>query len=185
MLVNWLVVNFDDWVMVEVIFGGFLVWVCGGDVDIVVMGVDIDLIVNGIMVGINSIYYVWDGQVILLGILWVGLWIYLVVCGGVCVEFVLGLCSYDVMLVIGLLLLWVGDVLLVGEYIDDYFEFDQVLVVVIEEYLVELWVVFGLCDDWLVDLDVLVYIIWMVFNCSDCVGMWLQGCLLQYCWLDW
>lgn len=174
-LANRLVANPDDWATVEVTFGGFSARVRGGDVDIAVTGADTDPTVNGIMVGTNSIHHVRDGQVISLGTPRAGLRTYLAVRGGVCVEPVLGSRSYDVMSAIGPSPLRAGDVLPVGEHTDDYPELDQAPVAAIEEHLVELRVVPGPRDDWLVDPDALVHTIWMASNRSDRVGMRLQG----------
>lgn len=183
-LANRLVANPDDWATVEVTFGGFSARVRGGDVDIAVTGADTDPTVNGIMVGTNSIHHVRDGQVISLGTPRAGLRTYLAVRGGVCVEPVLGSRSYDVMSAIGPSPLRAGDVLPVGEHTDDYPELDQAPVAAIEEHLVELRVVPGPRDDWLVDPDALVHTIWMASNRSDRVGMRLQGRPLQHRWPD-
>ncbi len=68
----------------------------------------------------------------------------------------------------------------VGEHTDDYPELDQAPVAAISKHLVELLVVPGPHDDWLVDPDALVHTIWMASNRSDRVGMRLEGRPLQH-----
>jgi biotin-dependent carboxylase-like uncharacterized protein len=183
-LANRLVANPDDRATVEVTFGGFCARVRGGDVDIAVTGADTDPTVNGIEFGTNSIHHVRDGQVISLGAPLAGLRTYLAVRGGIGVEPVLGSRSYDVMSAIGPAPLRSGDVLPVGEHTDDYPELDQAPVAAISKHLVELLVVPGPRDDWLVDPDALVHTIWMASNRSDRVGMRLEGRPLQHRWPD-
>ncbi|HYB81042.1 MAG TPA: 5-oxoprolinase/urea amidolyase family protein [Mycobacterium sp.] len=183
-LANRLVANPDDRATVEVTFGGFAARVCGGDVDIAVTGADTDPTVNGIKFGTNSIHHVRDGQVIALGAPRAGLRTYLAVRGGICVEPVLGSRSYDVMSAIGPAPLKTGDQLPVGEHTSDYPELDQAPVAAICEHLVELMVVPGPRDDWLVNPDALVHTIWMASNRSDRVGMRLEGRPVQYRYPD-
>jgi biotin-dependent carboxylase-like uncharacterized protein len=105
---------------------------------------------------------------------------YLAVRGGIDVTPVLGSRSYDVMSAIGPLPLQNGDVLPVGEHTDEYPELDQAPVAPISDHLVELLVVPGPRDDWLVDPDALVHTIWMASDRSDRVGMRLEGRPLRY-----
>ncbi len=183
-LANRLVANPDDRATVELTFGGFSARVRGGDIDIAVTGADTTPTVNGTMVGTNSIHHVRDGQVISLGAPLAGLRTYLAVRGGIGVEPVLGSRSYDVMSAIGPAPLRSGDVLPVGEHTDDYPQLDQAPVAAISKHLVELLVVPGPRDDWLVDPDALVHTVWMASNRSDRVGMRLEGRPLQYRWPD-
>jgi biotin-dependent carboxylase-like uncharacterized protein len=183
-LANRLVANPDDRATVEVTFGGFSARVRGGDVDIAVTGADTNPAVNGKVFGTNSIRHVRDGQVISLGAPRAGLRTYLAVRGGVCVEPVLGSRSYDVMSAIGPSPLAPGDQLPVGRHTNDYPELDQAPVAAISERLVELLVVPGPRDDWLVDPDALVHTIWMASNRSDRVGMRLEGRPLQHRYPD-
>lgn len=183
-LANRLVANPDDRATVEVTFGGFSARVRGGDIDIAVTGADTSPTLNGIKFGTNSIQHVRDGQVISFGAPRAGLRTYLAVRGGICVEPVLGSRSYDVMSAIGPSPLQAGDELPVGEHSNDYPELDQAPVAPICEQLVELMVVPGPHDDWLVDPDALVHTIWMASNRSDRVGMRLEGRPLQYRWPD-
>ncbi len=88
-----------------------------------------------------------------------GLRTYLAVRGGICVEPVLGSRSYDVMSGIGPSPLGAGDRLPVGPHTNDYPELDQAPVAAISEHLVELQVVPGRRDDWLVNPDALVHTI--------------------------
>ena len=181
-LANRLVANPDDRATVEVTFGGFSARVRGGDVDVAVTGADTDPTVNGIKFGTNSIHHVRDGQVISLGAPRAGLRTYLAVRGGICVEPVLGSRSYDVMSAIGPSPLRVGDRLPVGEHTDDYPELDQAPVAAIAEHLVELMVVPGPRDDWLVDPDALVHTIWMASNRSDRVAQICPGQQVRLHW---
>jgi biotin-dependent carboxylase-like uncharacterized protein len=178
-LANRLVANPDDRATIEVTFGGLSVRV-RGHVEIAVTGADTDPRVDGILFGTNSIQHVRDGQVISLGTPRSGVRSYLAVRGGIDVTPVLGSRSYDVMSAIGPLPLQPGDVLPVGEHTDEYPELDQAPVPRISEHLVELLVVPGPRDDWLVDPDALVHTIWMVSDRSDRVGMRLEGRPLQY-----
>jgi biotin-dependent carboxylase-like uncharacterized protein len=183
-LANRLVANPDDRATVEVTFGGFSARVHGGDVDIAVTGADTDPTVNGIKFGTNSIHHVREGQVISLGAPRAGLRTYLAVRGGIGVEPVLGSRSYDVMSAIGPSPLSPGDRLPVGEHTNEYPELDQAPVAAITEHLVELLVVPGPRDDWLVNPDALVHTIWMASNRSDRVGMRLEGRPLQHRYPD-
>lgn len=179
-LANRLVANPDDRATIEVTFGGFSARVRGGDVDIAVTGADTDPAVNGVVFGNNSIHHVRDGEVISLGAPYSGVRSYLSVRGGIDVMPVLGSRSYDVMSSIGPLPLQPGDVVPVGDPTDDYPELDQAPVAAISEHLVELLVVPGPRDDWLVDPDALVHTIWMVSDRSDRVGMQLDGRPLRH-----
>ncbi|MGH3636387.1 5-oxoprolinase/urea amidolyase family protein [Mycobacterium sp.] len=183
-LANRLLANPDDRATIEVTFGGFSARVRGGDVDIAVTGADTDPTVNGVVFGNNSIHHVRDGEVISLGAPYSGVRSYLGVRGGIDVTPVLGSRSFDVMSAIGPLPLRPGDVLPVGEPADDYPELDQAPVAAISEHLVELLVVPGPRDDWLVDPDALVRTIWMVSDRSDRVGMQLEGRPLRHRWPD-
>lgn len=174
-LANRLVANPDDRATVEVTFGGFAARVRGGDVDIAVTGADADPTVDGIEFGSNSIQHVRDGQVIALGTPRAGLRSYLAVRGGICVDPVLGSRSYDVMSAIGPAPLRAGDRLPIGEHTQDYPELDQAPVAAITGHLMELQVVPGPRDDWLVNPDALVHTIWMASDRSDRVGMRLEG----------
>ncbi len=179
-LANRLVANPDDRATIEVTFGGFSARVRGGGVDIAVTGADTNPAVNGIAFGTNSIQHARDGDVILLGTPRAGLRAYLGVRGGIDVTPVLGSRSYDVMSAIGPLPLQPGDVLPIGEHTHDYPELDQAPVAAISEHLVELLVVPGPRDDWLVDPDALVHTIWMASDRSDRVGMRLDGRPLRH-----
>lgn len=183
-LANRLLANPDDRATIEVTLGGFSARVRGGDIDIAVTGADTDPAVNGVAFGNNSIHHIRDGEVISLGPPYSGLRSYLGVRGGIDVTPVLGSRSYDVMSAIGPLPLQPGDVLPIGEPTHDYPELDQAPVAAITEHLVELRVVPGPRDDWLVDPDALVHTIWMVSDRSDRVGMRLEGRPLQHRWPD-
>lgn len=183
-LANRLVANPGDRATIEVTFGGFAARVRGGDVDIAVTGADTNPSVNGIAFGTNSLQHVSDGDVISMEPPYAGLRTYLAVRGGFDVTPVLGSRSYDVMSGIGPLPLHPGDVLPVGEHTDDYPELEQAPVAGIEEHLVELMVVPGPRDDWLVDPDALVHTIWMASDRSDRVGMRLEGRPMRYRWPD-
>lgn len=183
-LANRLVANPGDRATIEVTFGGFSARVVGGDVAIAVTGADTDPSVNGIPFGTNSIHYAHTGEVISLGAPHSGLRSYLAVRGGIDVAPVLGSRSYDVMSAIGPQPLQPGDVLPVGEHTDDYPELEQAPVAGIPDDLLELLVVPGPRDDWLVEPDVLVHTDWVASDRSDRVGMRLTGRPLQYRWPD-
>jgi biotin-dependent carboxylase-like uncharacterized protein len=183
-LANRLVANPDDRATVEVTLGGFTARVRGGDVDIAVTGADTNPTVDGIMFGTNSINHVRDGQVISLGTPSAGLRTYLAVRGGICVAPVLGSRSYDVMSAIGPSPLQAGDRLPIGEHTTDYPEIDQAPVAAITGTAVELLVVPGPRDDWLVDADALVHTDWVTSDHSDRVGMRLVGHPLQHRYPD-
>ena len=183
-LANRLVANPDDRATVEVTFGGFAARVRGGDVDIAVTGADSNPTVDGIMFGTNSIHLVRDGQVISLGTPSAGLRTYLAVRGGICVAPVLGSRSYDVMSAIGPSPLRAGDRLPIGEHTADYPELDQAPVAALTGTAVELLVVPGPRDDWLVDPDALVHMDWVASDHSDRVGMRLIGHPLQHRYPD-
>lgn len=179
-LANRLVANPDDRATIEVTFGGFSARVRGEDTDIAVTGADTGPSVNGTMFGTNSIHHVHEGDLISLGTPHSGLRSYLAVRGGIDVTPVLGSRSYDVMSAIGPQPLRAGDVLPVGERTDAYPELDQAPVAAIANHMVELLVVPGPHDNWLVDPDALVHTIWMASDRSDRVGMRLEGRPLRY-----
>ena len=183
-LANRLVANPDDRATVEVTFGGFAARVSGGDIDIAVTGADSNPTVDGIILGTNSIHHVRDGQVISLGTPSAGLRTYLSVRGGICVAPVLGSRSYDVMSAIGPSPLRAGDRLPIGEHTADYPELDQAPVAALTGTAVELLVVPGPRDDWLVDPDALVHTDWVASDHSDRVGMRLVGRPLQHRYPD-
>ena len=183
-LANRLVANPDDRATVEVTFGGFAARVSGGDIDIAVTGADSNPTVDGIILGTNSIHHVRDGQVISLGTPSAGLRTYLSVRGGICVAPVLGSRSYDVMSAIGPSPLRAGDRLPIGEHTADYPELDQAPVAALTGTAVELLVVPGPRDDWLVDPDALVHTNWVASDHSDRVGMRLIGHPLQHRYPD-
>ncbi|WP_343600298.1 5-oxoprolinase/urea amidolyase family protein [Mycobacterium sp.] len=183
-LANRLVANPADRATIEVTFGGLSTRVHGGGADIAVTGADTIPTVNGIPFGTNSIHHVKDGDVIALGTPVSGLRSYLAVRGGVDATPVLGSRSYDVMSGIGPLPLRPGDVLPVGEHTAGYPELEQAPVATIARHLVELQVVPGPRDDWLVDHDALVHTIWMASDRSDRVGMRLEGRPLRLRWPD-
>lgn len=179
-LANRLVANPDDRATIEVTLGGFAARVSGGAVDIAVTGADADPAVNGTLCGANSIHHVRDGDVISLGTPRAGLRSYLAVRGGIDVKPVLGSRSYDVLSAIGPPPLRAGDVLPIGGHTADYPPVDQAPVQAIDEHLVEVNVVPGPREDWLVDPDAVVHTIWMASDRSDRVGMRLEGRPLRH-----
>ena len=183
-LANRLVANPGDRATIEVMFGGLTARVRGGDVAIAVTGADTDPAVNGIPFGINSIHYAHDGQVISLGAPHSGLRTYLAVRGGIDVTPVLGSRSYDVMSALGPPPLQPGDVLPVGHHTADFPELDQAPVASLADEPIELAVVPGPRDDWLIDPDALVHTTWVASDRSDRVGMRLVGKPLQHRWPD-
>ncbi len=179
-LANRLLANPDDRATIEVTFGGFAARVRGGGVDVAVTGADTDPRIDGTLFGNNSIHHVRDGEVISLGPPRAGLRTYLAVRGGIDVTPVLGSRSYDVLSGIGPRPLQAGDVLPVGAHADEYPQLDQAPVAAINERLVEVMVVPGPRENWLVDPDALVHTIWMASHRSDRVGMRLEGRALHH-----
>ena len=183
-LANRLVANPDDRATIEIMFGGLMARVRGGDVAIAVTGADTDPAVNGIPFGTNSIHYAHDGEVISLGAPHGGLRSYLAVRGGIAVDPVLGSRSFDVMSSLGPQPLQPGDVLPVGEHTADFPELDQAPVASFDEDLIELGVVPGPRDDWFTDPDALIHTDWVASDRSDRVGMRLTGTPLEHRWPD-
>lgn len=183
-LANRLVANPDDRATVEVTFGGFSARVEDGVVDVVVTGADTNPAINGKPFGTNSIAHAGPGDVITLGRPVSGMRSYLAVRGGIDVPPVLGSRSYDVLSALGPAPLRDGDVLAVGTHPVAYPELDQAPVAAIEAGVVELSVVPGPRDDWLVDPDALVHTDWVASDRSDRVGMRLTGTPLRHRWPD-
>ena len=183
-LANRLVANPDDRATVEVTFGGFSARVEGGAVEVVVTGADTDPAINGKPFGTNSIAHASPGDVITLGRPVSGMRSYLAVRGGIDVPPVLGSRSYDVLSALGPAPLRDGDVLAVGTHPVAYPELDQAPVAAVEAGVVELSVVPGPRDDWLVDPDALVHTDWVASDRSDRVGMRLTGTPLRHRWPD-
>jgi biotin-dependent carboxylase-like uncharacterized protein len=183
-LANRLVANPDDRATVEVTFGGFSARVEDGVVDVVVTGADTNPTINGKPFGTNSIAHASPGDVITLGRPASGMRSYLAVRGGVDVPPVLGSRSYDVLSALGPAPLRDGDVLAVGTHPVAYPELDQAPVAAVEAGVVELSVVPGPRDDWLVDPDALVRTDWVASDRSDRVGMRLTGTPLRHRWPD-
>ena len=183
-LANRLVANPDYRATVEVTFGGFSARVEGGGVDVVVTGADTNPAINGIPFGTNSIAHARPGDVITLGRPASGLRSYLAVRGGIDVPTVLGSRSYDVLSALGPAPLRDGDVLTVGAHAVAYPELDQAPVAAVETGVVELSVVPGPRDDWLVDPDALVHTDWVASDRSDRVGMRLIGTPVRHRWPD-
>ncbi len=179
-LANRLLANPDDRATIEVTFGGFAARVRGGDVDIAVTGADTNPTIDQSLFGNNSIHHVRAGEVISLGTPRAGLRTYLAVRGGIDVTPVLGSRSYDVLSGIGPRPLQAGDMVPIGAHADDYPQLDQAPVAAIDERMVEVQVVPGPRDDWLLDSDALVHTIWMASDRSDRVGMRLEGRALRH-----
>jgi biotin-dependent carboxylase-like uncharacterized protein len=179
-LANRLAANPDDRATIELTMGGFAARVRGGDIDIAVTGADALAAVGSTVLGANSIQHVCDGELITLGVPQSGLRSYLAVRGGIDVAPVLGSRSYDVLSGIGPAPLQPGDVLSIGEHTEQYPELDQAPVAPIADQLVELMVVPGPRDDWIVDADALVHRVWMASDRSDRVGMRLEGSPLAH-----
>jgi biotin-dependent carboxylase-like uncharacterized protein len=186
-LANRLVANPDDRATVEVTFGGFSARVSGSaaeTVAVVVTGADTNPAINGKPFGTNSIAHARPGDVITLGRPVSGMRSYLAVRGGIDVPPVLGSRSYDVLSALGPAPLRDGDVLAVGTHPVAYPELEQAPVAAVEAGVVELSVVLGPRDDWLVDPDALVRTDWVASDRSDRVGMRLTGTPLRHRWPD-
>jgi biotin-dependent carboxylase-like uncharacterized protein len=186
-LANRLVANPDDRATVEVTFGGFSARVSGSaaeTVAVAVTGADTNPAINGKPFGTNSIAHARPGDVITLGRPVSGMRSYLAVRGGIDVPPVLGSRSYDVLSALGPAPLRDGDVLAVGTHPVAYPELEQAPVAAVEAGVVELSVVPGPRDDWLVDPDALVRTDWVASDRSDRVGMRLTGTPLRHRWPD-
>jgi biotin-dependent carboxylase-like uncharacterized protein len=186
-LANRLVANPDDRATVEVTFGGFSARVSGSAADtvaVVVTGADTNPAINGKPFGTNSIAHARPGDVITLGRPVSGMRSYLAVRGGIDVPPVLGSRSYDVLSALGPAPLRDGDVLAVGTHPVAYPELEQAPVAAVEAGVVELSVVLGPRDDWLIDPDALVRTDWVASDRSDRVGMRLTGTPLRHRWPD-
>jgi biotin-dependent carboxylase-like uncharacterized protein len=183
-LANRLVANPVDRATVEVTFGGFCAVVDGGTADIAVTGADTNPSVNGIPFGTNSIRHCRPGDVIALGRPAAGMRSYLAVRGGIDVPPVLGSRSRDMLSAIGPAPLRRDDVLAVGTHPVAYPELEQAPVAAIDNEVVEVAVVPGPRDDWLIDADALVHAEWVVSERSDRIGMRLTGPSLQHRWPD-
>src|ERR1700712_2449456 len=173
-LANRLVANPDDRATVEVTFGGFSVRLSGSAADTVAVvwtGADTNPAINGKPFGTNSIAHARPGDVITLGRPVSGMRSYLAVRGGIDVPPVLGSRSYDVISALGPAPLRDGDVLAVGTHPVAYPELDQAPVAAVEAGVVELSVVPGPRDDWLIDPDALVRTDWVGADRSDRGGM--------------
>ena len=179
-LANRLVANPDDRATIEMTMGGFAARVRGDDIDIAVTGADALAKVGSTVFGANSIQHVRDGELIALGVPQSGLRSYLAVRGGIDVEPVLGSRSHDVLSGIGPTPLRPGDVLPIGDHTGNYPELEQAPVAPLADQLVELVVVPGPRDEWIVDADALVHTVWMASDHSDRVGMRLQGRALAH-----
>lgn len=175
MLANRLVVNARATATIEVTLGGFSGRVHGDPVAITVTGADVAPTVNGVPFGLNGIHYVQEGHVISFGTPRAGLRTYLAVRGGIDVDPVLGSRSFDVLSAIGPRPLQVGDLLSFGEHGEEFPEYDLAPVASLTTDPVDLHVVRGPRDDWLVDPDALVANDWVVSDRSDRVGTRLTG----------
>ncbi|CAN5145747.1 5-oxoprolinase/urea amidolyase family protein [soil metagenome] len=186
-LANRLVANPDGRATVEVTFGGFSARVSAVGADnvvIAVTGADTKPAMNGIPFGINSIAHLRSGDVLTLSRPVSGMRSYLAVRGGIDVPPVLGSRSYDMLSALGPAPLRDGDILAVGTHPVAYPELDQAPVAAVEAGVVELFVVPGPRDDWLVDPDELVHTLWVASDRSDRVGMRLTGPPLRPRWPD-
>lgn len=174
-LANRLLANPDDLATVEITLGGFTARVRGGAVDIAVTGAESAAAVDGVPFGANAVQRVRAGQVIALGTPVRGLRSYLGVRGGFAADPVLGSRSFDTLSGLGPRPLRTGDVVPVGDPGPGFPQTDQAPVGPIPAGVVELRVIPGPRDEWLVDADALVRTRWAVSDRSDRVGVRLTG----------
>lgn len=181
-LANRLLANPDELATVEVTFGGFAARVRGGSVDVSVTGADPAAAVDGVPFGANAVQHVRAGQVISLGTPVRGVRSYLGVRGGFAAEPVLGSRSFDTLSQIGPRPLQAGDTLAVGEPGPRFPETDHAPVAPITAGGVDVRVIPGPHDDWLLDPDALVRTRWTTSGDSDRIGIRLVGAPLAWRW---
>lgn len=181
-LANRLVANPDESATLEITLGGFSARVLGGAVHVAVTGADPGPHVDGIPFGINSVQRLHEGQVISFGTPACGLRSYLALRGGIDVAPVLGSRSYDTMSRIGPEPLRAGDVVSIGRPAAAFPAVEQAPVGAVTGGPLDLRVMRGPRDDWLVDPEELTRNEWVCSERSDRVGVRLTGPLLHHRW---
>jgi biotin-dependent carboxylase-like uncharacterized protein len=175
---NRLLSNPEDAASLEVTLGGLSLR-AGDDVWLAVTGADVDVLVdNGSgpqPVGMNAPFAVHAGAALTVGMARAGLRAYVAVRGGFAVEPTLGSRSTDILSGLGPEPLAVGQVLPIGPRPGDLPELDLAAVAAPPSGEVELRVIRGPRDDWVVDADDLVHVTWQASDRSDRVGMRLVG----------
>ncbi|MGB0099295.1 MAG: biotin-dependent carboxyltransferase family protein [Nocardioides sp.] len=173
-LANRAVGNDEDAAALEVVLGGLELEVRGGPVRLCVTGAPAPVTVGGRETGPSYVTSAASGDVIRLGVPAYGLRSYLAVRGGIDVAPVLGSRSHDVMSGLGPAPLSEGDDLAVGSASGRAPAADLLPPLHLPE-VVELRVVRGPREDWLVDPDALGATEWRASDESNRVGMRLLG----------
>ncbi|WP_207842869.1 biotin-dependent carboxyltransferase family protein [Williamsia soli] len=177
-LANRLLANPDGAAALEVTLGGLSLRV-GDETWFAVTGADLEVLVDSgsgpVAVGRNAAFVVPAGGTLTLGMARAGLRAYVAVRGGVAVEPTLGSRSTDTLSGLGPEPLAEGDTLAIGPRPGDLPDLDVAAVATPEADEVELSVLRGPRDDWVVDVDDLVHTVWQASDHSDRVGMRLSG----------
>lgn len=180
-LANRLLGNAESAAGIEVTLGGLTVAACGSDLWVAVTGAPSPIRVADRPSGSYGILLLRDGDALSLGTPVRGLRTYVAVRGGVEVPAVLGSRSTDVLASVGPRPLAEGDLLPVGASGGDVPQVDFVPDTTSEdEDPVELRVVRGPRDDWVVDVEVLVQTSWTASERTNRVGMRLEGGRLEH-----
>lgn len=177
-LANRLLANPDAAAALEVTLGGLSLRV-DAETWFAVTGADLDVLVDSgsgaAPVGRNAPFVVPCGGTLTLGMARSGLRAYVAVRGGVDIGPTLGSRSTDTLSGLGPEPLSDGDVLAVGPRPGDLPDLEVAAVATPEAGEVELGVLRGPRDDWVVDVDDLVRTVWQASDHSDRVGMRLSG----------
>lgn len=183
-LANRLLANPEGHATIEVTMGRFSARVRSAPIEVAVTGAQSNPTVNGIRFGINSIRRVNIGETITLEPPKAGVRSYLAVRGGIAVDPTLGSRSYDTMSRIGPQPLRAGDVLPLGDPPLSHPIVDLAAIAVVTTDPVEISVMRGPHDDWLVDASALTRTHWQVSAHSDRIGIRLAGDPLIPRWPD-
>ncbi|PXW31358.1 UNVERIFIED_CONTAM: biotin-dependent carboxylase-like uncharacterized protein [Williamsia faeni] len=177
-LANRLLGNSERSAALEVTLGGLSLR-ARGEVWLAVTGADVDVLVdNGSgrhPIGMNAPFRVLAGDVVTLGMARSGLRAYVAARGGFDVPETLGSRSTDTLSGLGPQSLTVGDVLGLGPRPGDLPDIDVAAVAMPTADEVELRILRGPRDDWVVDADALAQTRWQASHRSDRVGMRLSG----------
>ncbi|MBA4021564.1 MAG: allophanate hydrolase [Gordonia sp.] len=177
-LANRLLANPEGAAALEVTLGGLSLR-AGDETWFAVTGADLEVLVDSgsgpVPVGRNAAFVVPAGGTLTLGMARAGLRAYVAVRGGVVVEHTLGSRSTDTLSGLGPERLAEGDTLAIGQRPGDLPDLDVAAVATPAAGEVELNVLRGPRDDWVVDIDDLVHTVWQASDHSDRVGMRLSG----------
>ena len=177
-LANRLLGNHESSAALEVTLGGLSLR-ARGEVWLAVTGADVDVLVdNGsgaAPIGMNAPFRIFAGDVVSLGMARSGLRAYVAARGGFDVPETLGSRSTDTLSGLGPPTLTVGAVLGLGPRPGDLPDIDVAAVAMPTADEVELQILRGPRDGWVVDADALVQTRWQASHRSDRVGMRLSG----------